>query len=128
MFQLLIFFMLSSSLTPYSLITLKSSAEPLTENDSNQSEGEGNDPERPAQASNKEMMFWFIGNRIVRVAGQEYTPDQLDDLAEAIGSQDNAGDVVIIVGSSALVQDVALALEALEGANVGSVQITREGI
>ena len=74
------------------------------------------------------MMFWFIGNRIVRVAGQEYTPDQLDDLAEAIGSQDNAGDVVIIVGSSALVQDVALALEALEGANVGSVQITREGI
>ncbi|MGY8791391.1 MAG: hypothetical protein ACKVKR_14105, partial [Pseudomonadales bacterium] len=90
--------------------------------------GEGNDPERPAQASNKEMMFWFIGNRIVRVAGQEYTPDQLDDLAEAIGSQDNAGDVVIIVGSSALVQDVALALEALEGANVGSVQITREGI
>ncbi|MGY8791390.1 MAG: hypothetical protein ACKVKR_14100, partial [Pseudomonadales bacterium] len=26
--------MLSSSLTPYSLITLKSSAEPLTENDS----------------------------------------------------------------------------------------------
>ena len=128
MFQLLIFFMLSSSLTPYSLITLKSGSDPSSQNKLSQSSTGGSDPDRPASTPGQETMLWFIGNGMVRVAGQEYNTNQFSDLAEAIGTQNNPGDVVIIVGSSARVQDVALALEALEGANVGAVQITRAGI
>ena len=128
MFQLLIFFMLSSSLTPYSLITLKSGADAVSENNSSQSMGEGENAKRSSSSASFKTMLWFIGDGIVRVAGQEYNIDQLRDLAEAIGSQENPGDLVLIVGSGARVQDVALALEALEGANVGAVQITREGI
>jgi biopolymer transport protein ExbD len=45
MFQLLIFFMLTSSLAPYSLITLKTAAKPVSEEDvADAGAGAGNDP------------------------------------------------------------------------------------
>ena len=127
MFQLLIFFMLSSSLTPYSLITLKSGSEKAPDETVGQNEGVGNDPDRPSPDATSDIVLWNVGNGIVRVAGQEYALEQLRDLAQAIGSQDSPGRVVLLVQDSARVQDVASALEALEGANVGAVQITREG-
>jgi biopolymer transport protein ExbD len=127
MFQLLIFFMLSSSLTPYSLITLKSGSEKAPEESAGQNDGPGNDPERPAPPANTDIVLWNVGNGLVRVGGQDYAIEQLGDLADAIGSQDNPGRVVLIVQDDARVQDVAGALEALDGANVGAVQITREG-
>lgn len=127
MFQLLIFFMLSSSLTPYSLITLKSGADNAAKEDADPGATTGSDVDRPAPPPSSDTLLWNVENGLVRVAGQDYNMEQLGDLADAIGSQANPGRVVLIVGSSARVQDVALALEALEGANVGAVQITREG-
>jgi biopolymer transport protein ExbD len=127
MFQLLIFFMLSSSLTPYSLITLKSGSENAPVKTAGKNEGAGNDPERPAPNATSDIVLWNVGNGLVRVAGQDYALEQLRDLAQAIGSQDSPGRVILIVQDSARVQDVAGALEALEGANVGAVQITRDG-
>ncbi|MBE1283400.1 MAG: biopolymer transporter ExbD [Rhodobacteraceae bacterium] len=129
MFQLLIFFMLSTSLTPYSLITLKSApADTVSEN---QAQGAGDassetSPPRPTSAG--DVALWTIGNGVVRAAGgMELAIEQVSDLAEAFSTQDNPASVVLIIEESARVQDVAYALEALENANVGSVQITRDG-
>ncbi|WP_299733492.1 biopolymer transporter ExbD [uncultured Tateyamaria sp.] len=126
MFQLLIFFMLSSSLAPYSLITLKTAAEPVSEEDATAA-GPGNDPNQPAPPTQAaDVTLWTVGNGTVRSAGLDYDIDQLSALAEAL-SEGAPGSVVLIVTSEARVQDVASALEALEGANVGAVQISRGG-
>lgn len=128
MFQLLIFFMLSSSLAPYSLITLKTAAEPVSEDDdAGPGAGPGNDPSQPAPpASATNTTIWTVNNGTVRSSGLDYNIDQLSALAEALG-EGSPGNVVLIVASDARVQDVASALEALEGANVGAVQISRGG-
>ena len=128
MFQLLIFFMLSSSLAPYSLITLKTAPQAMSEEDvENASAGAGNDDTQPApDASLAEVTLWTVGDGTVRSSGIEYTMDQLSDLADAVGP-DAPGRVVLLITGTARVQDVAHALEALEGANVGAVQISREG-
>jgi biopolymer transport protein ExbD len=130
MFQLLIFFMLSTSLTPYSLITLKTASGPAPDAEAAEPTGPGIDETKApaAPGANVDITLWWIGNGMVRTAGQDYGLDQLPDLADAIGSQNNPGSVILIVGESARVQDVAQALEALEGANVAGVQITRERV
>jgi len=126
MFQLLIFFMLSSSLAPYSLITLKTAPQGVSEEDAS-SAGPGNDPNQLAPPpSATDVTLWTVGNGSVRSAGIDYNIDQLSALAEALG-EGAPGSVVLIVTSQARVQDVANALEALEGANVGAVQISRGG-
>ncbi|MEO0402596.1 MAG: biopolymer transporter ExbD [Pseudomonadota bacterium] len=130
MFQLLIFFMLSTSLTPYSLITLKTASGPAPDAEAAENAGPGTDETQPAPpaGADNDITLWTITNGSVRTAGQDYDIDQLGELADAIGSQDFPGSVVLIVSDTARVQDVAQALEALEGANVAGVQITREGV
>lgn len=128
MFQLLIFFMLSTSLTPYSLITLKTAAGPAPDADAAQSQGAGTDATQPpAPSVNSDLILWTISDGLVRTSGQDFNIDQLGDLADAIGSAGVPGQVVLIITDTARVQDVAKALEALEGADVSGVQITREG-
>ncbi|WP_299287410.1 biopolymer transporter ExbD [uncultured Tateyamaria sp.] len=127
MFQLLIFFMLSTSLTPYSLITLKTASGPAPDAEQAQTGGTDESQPPPPPGVDADITLWTINNGTVRTAGQDYDITQLAELADAIGSQTAAGSVVLIVGETARVQDVAQALEALEGANVAGVQITREG-
>ena len=126
MFQLLIFFMLTTSLTPYSLITLKSVSEEAAQQES----GGAGTSDGPPQSANAgpAPTIWEIGNDTARIAGQVYQMEQLAELALAIGTQDQPGRVVLQVGLEARVQDVALALEALESANIDAVQITREAV
>jgi len=128
MFQLLIFFMLSTSLTPYSLLTLKTATAPASEDEA--PAGAATDPastEAPAPQTPPDRTLWTILNGTVRSAGVDYALDQLGPLADAIGSQDRPGDVVLIVTDEARVQDVAVAMEALQSANVAGVQIARDG-
>jgi biopolymer transport protein ExbD len=127
MFQLLIFFMLSTSLTPYSLLTIKSAPPEMAEESAPAGGGtDVTEPAAPASAAN--VALWTIGNGVVRAAGGlELDIEQVKDLAEAFSTQDNPANVVLIIQQNARVQDVTLALEALESANVGSVQITKDG-
>lgn len=129
MFQLLIFFMLTSSLAPYSLITLKTAPTAVSEDETEAlGAGPGADPTLSAprhQPGNTTL--WTVSNGTVRSAGLDYTLDQLADLAFAL-SEGRPGQVVLIVTNAARVQDVAQALEALEGANIGAVQISRGGV
>ena len=126
MFQLLIFFMLSSSLTPYSLITLRSGAEVAVEDATGAGEDEAPPPEETDIVS-AETELWTIDYQQVIVRGTVWDPDDLMELAAALGSEDAPVDVALIVRRNAEVQDVASVLEALQGANIASVRVTPEG-
>ncbi|WP_415919108.1 ExbD/TolR family protein [Tateyamaria sp. SN6-1] len=129
MFQLLIFFMLSTSLTPYSLVTLSTTADEAEETEAEAEpagpEDENAEREAPEAVSDSGVTIWNIGNGTVASNGQVFDIEQLPSLAEAIGSQDDPGEVVLVVGEEARVQDVASALEALDSAEVEAVQIAR---
>lgn len=127
MFQLLIFFMLSTSLTPYSLITLRSNADAPTE----EAAAPGSAVDETAQpdgsaAEDGRIRIWTLGFEVVTTAGATYEPEQLRDLAEAVSEQRDVGPVILIVTATARMQDVAAAMEALRSADIADVQITTE--
>jgi biopolymer transport protein ExbD len=125
MFQLLIFFMLTTSLTPYSLITIRTGEAAPTEEQETNGTGAGSKPSRPSQIGRTSI--WLVNEGIVSAKGQDYETGQLLELAKALGNQDDPGSVVIVVGVTARVQDVTMAMEALRNADITSVQITRDG-
>ncbi len=112
MFQLLVFFMLTSSLAPYSLMTLKPGATgtiPLA----------GEAREAPETTDPQDIAVWSLISGAIRVEGERIP---LDELPEILGSV-NLDRVVLITGRSATVQDVATALESLSVAGVPTVQL-----
>ena len=128
MFQLLIFFMLSSSLTPYSLITLRSGSEVAVEGEAGQETAEAQTPPpEDIQVVSGETVLWTIDHNAIIANGTVFDPEDLFALAEALGSEEAPADVVLIVRDEAQVQDVASVLEALQTANIASVQVTRSG-
>ena len=126
MFQLLIFFMLSSSLTPYSLVTLRSTTDAAKESAAEPSGAVDETAQTPAPSNTgPQVTIWSLGNATLTVDGQVFNITQLPELAEALGTQDAPGNVVILVTDEARVQDVASALEALNAAEVEAVQLAR---
>ncbi|QUJ78112.1 biopolymer transporter ExbD [Sulfitobacter albidus] len=129
MFQLLIFFMLTSSLTPFSLVTLRGSPDAAGASEPGAQTPQVEDASSSTPASDTTdtpgITIWTLGDGIVVVNEQIFSRDQLPELAEAIGTQDRPGKIVLLVGDLARVQDVASALDALQAAEVESVQITR---
>lgn len=121
MFQLLIFFMLSSNLAPYSLLTIRSgiSGEEGAQPSGAEIPDQLNQP--PANAA-----IWTVEAGQVVAGGQRFDPDQLPALAQALALQPDAA-VVLILRDTALVQDLSTVLEALTAAGVVSVQIAESG-
>lgn len=126
MFQLLIFFMLTTSLTPYSLLTLRHTAEAAPSEDTAAGAGRG-ETGQTAPASTRKITLWSLGDNAVTTGGQVYERSQLPDLADAMSTLGTPGTVIVVVTDAARVQDVAAALEALRRANIDAVQITTEG-
>ena len=118
MFQLLIFFMLSSSITPYSMLTLQSHAA------ATDTPGLGSEPgaEPAANPLPGEAALWNIENGEVIVGGQRFGFDSLADLAGVLRDQGTA-DVYLLPRQSAEVQDIVSVLEALSTAGIDAVQI-----
>ena len=119
MFQLLIFFMLSSSLTPFSLITVKGGA--VLE--------EASDPgeiaeiaERAEAGDTAEAAIWVIERGEVIAGRQRFGFDRLDELSETLRLVGTT-EVLIVARPVAEVQDVVRVLEALATAGVTSVQV-----
>ena len=121
MFQLLIFFMLSSNLAPYSLLTLRSGA---SGQEGAQASGDPTPPELAQPPAN--AAIWTVDAGTVLAGGQRFGPDNLTALAEALAQQPGAA-VVLILRDTAQVQDLAGVLEALTAAGVASVQIADSG-
>lgn len=124
MFQLLIFFMLSSSLTPYSLLTLKSAPETLAGTpDTPPPDGSGADGSG-AGAATPPSTLWTVEAGRLRIGGQPFEFDTVDALADALVSADPGARVTLVVRSRATVQDVTAVLEALRAAGVSAIQVT----
>lgn len=125
MFQLLIFFMLSSSLTPYSLLTVQSAqgqagAAPAQP-------GNAADDTAPPALQGGETVVWAIDKDAIVVGGQRFAFDTLGDLVDALAQADMPADVVLVVQRTARVQDVTTVLARLSLATVGAVRISTEG-
>ena len=118
MFQLLIFFMLSSNLAPYSLLTIRSGTAG--------EQGGGGDtstdvPQPPANAA-----IWTVDADEIIAGGQRFPLSSLPDLANALNADGNAS-VVLILRDTALVQDLTSVLEVLRISGIESVQIAKGG-
>jgi biopolymer transport protein ExbD len=122
MFQLLIFFMLSSSLTPYSMLTLQTAPE-MPDAAATASSAPGPGPGAPAPSGALEI--WRVDRDVIIANGQRLTFDQLDSLAEALGTTGRPAQVVLIVLPGARVQDVSTVLARLQRADVMSLQVSR---
>lgn len=118
MFQLLIFFMLTSSLTPYSLLPVQNGTA------SESRDAGGNDtaavPQPPT--SSQTMMTWTLEPGRIVVGGQVFELAQRDLLAEQL-AQSGTSEIVLVVSDTALVQDVATVLSWLSTTNVQSVRV-----
>ncbi len=115
MFQLLIFFMLSSSLTPYSLLTLRSGPGSQAAAGETEQAPEPGQPEDPAAT-------WTIENGAILAGGQRFGFDSLAGLA-GILAQRETPNVLLISTPRAQVQDIVTVLETLAAAQITSVQV-----
>jgi len=114
MFQLLIFFMLSSSLAPYALMTIRSG-----------SPGDFANTSEPTAASTATQFgtvaIWTISEEGLTISGQKFAFDDVPALAAAI--TDDTATILIILRETASVQDLAHVVEALTAAGLANVQI-----
>ncbi|MGH1369543.1 MAG: ExbD/TolR family protein [Maritimibacter sp.] len=120
MFQLLIFFMLSTGLTPYSLLALQSAlGDP-----GGDTAAAAQDAQTPPAPQPGEVALWQIQPDGIKVGGQVFGYEALDTLADALGTPGAAANVVLVVRPGAKVQDMTSVLARLSTANVGSVQVS----
>lgn len=123
MFQLLIFFMLASSLTPYSLIQVQSGAGPADP----VAAGVQTTAQTPSDAGGNDAVLWRVGAGNITIAAQSFPFDRLADLVANLGTPAAPADVVILIEREASVQDLTTVLEALQTGDVASVQIATQG-
>lgn len=121
MFQLLIFFMLTSSLTPYSLLTIRSGADAGT-TASDRSAAPSEDIVIPGENA----QIWSVEQDRITINNTVFTRADLPALAAAVG-QDQTSEVILIMAASAQVQDLTSVLEALTSAGVSAVKIAETG-
>jgi biopolymer transport protein ExbD len=119
MFQLLIYFMLSTSIIPYSLLS-------VTSGNLASGAGEGN-PEQAGDVSGAAgAALWSVGEREVIVGGQRFEMSQLTGLTAALVAAQTTR-VVLTVQPDADVQDLTSVLEALATAGIVEVLLSRIG-
>jgi len=116
MFQLLIFFMLSTSLAPYALLPLGGRAAPVP--------GDAGDvqPAEPQQVMATGPAIWHLGRGQIR-AGREWF--DLAELPSALALLSDAGvmDILLFVTDTANLQDLASVLEAVQAGGVARLQL-----
>jgi biopolymer transport protein ExbD len=116
MFQLLVFFMLSSSLAPYSLI-------PLTGGAAGASAIEGQAaPQAQAPDAGARVLVWHLSRGQVRAGDQVLPLEALRGLIPSLRADPGIG-VLIFPAASATVQDLARVTEVLAVAGITRVQI-----
>ncbi len=119
MFQLLIFFMLSSTLSPYSLIALTGGAA------AGQSSVTGQPDARAAPPKpNDALVIWHLSRGHVRAGDQNLPLAELASLMPAL-EQQGIKDVLVFPTRSATVQDIATVLEVLGLHGVASVRLVQ---
>ncbi len=113
MFQLLIFFMLSTSLAPYSLITLGTPVAPT---------GQSTAEPEAAGGGAQSIVIWHIGRGELR-AGSAVLP--LDALPQVIPALKEKGleEILLFTTPVATTQDVATVIEAIRVGEVAKLRL-----
>jgi biopolymer transport protein ExbD len=119
MFNLLIFFMLSSNITPYSLLALKGA---VTLPGDGAGDGTG-----AAQPAGADAAVWTVTKGQIIANGQPFAMDQADDLTQIL-MQAGTQNIVLIVRPEAEVQDLTSVLEALSAGGITQVQLAGGGV
>ncbi|MCL1629191.1 biopolymer transporter ExbD [Roseibaca sp. V10] len=117
MFQLLLFFMLTSSLAPYALLPL-SAAGPSAGQTLRDTPTPPQSPAPPAEA----QVIWHLERGEIR-AGQVRIP--LSALPEAVAAlrRDAVSDLVVFVTRTAEARDLALLIENVQDSGIARVQL-----
>jgi biopolymer transport protein ExbD len=116
MFQLLIFFMLSSSLSPYSLI-------PLAGGPMGQSDLTGEvAPPTPAPEAGTQVAVWHLARGSLRAGAQTIALDDLPGVMPALLAS-GVVQVLLFPSRAATVQDIATTLEVLGSNGIDKVQL-----
>ena len=116
LFQLLIFFMLSSNLASYSMLPLRSGA---LQGESGQNEVAGTGT---AVTGASTTAIWTLNPDGITASGQRFGLDRIHMLAEALAQQ-KTQHVLIILRPEVPVQNIATVLELLSAHGISSVQI-----
>lgn len=123
MFQLLIFFMLSANLTPYSLLTIRNGALGGGSGAAAAATPEGGG----IRVSNPmATAVWSVGADSVVANGQRFPVDRLDDLAAALKLQ-NTPEVLLVSQRGATVQMLVTILEILAQNGITAVRVAEGG-
>jgi biopolymer transport protein ExbD len=119
MFNLLIFFMLSSNITPYSLLPLKGTVA-LPGDGAGAGDG-------LAQPSGADAAVWTVTKGEIIANGQLFSMDQADDLTDIL-TQAGTQSIVLVIRPEAEVQDLTTVLEALSAGGITQVQLSGRGV
>lgn len=114
MFQLLIFFMLSSSLAPHAMLTIRSGGDASVANTANGSSAE-------TGTAMGDVAIWNVSDAGVAIGGQMFRYADLPALTDALATRDIT--VLVLVRDSADVQGLTQVVEALTVAGITKVQI-----
>ncbi|WP_157994781.1 ExbD/TolR family protein [Paracoccus tegillarcae] len=123
MFQLLVFFMLSANLTPYSLLSLRAGAVAGGATDQT---GTAEDEADPRALSPGETAIWSISRESIVASGQRFGFDALPRLTQAIERAGTAR-VLLVTRPDAQVQGIVSVLEALAANGITDVQLASSG-
>lgn len=120
MFQLLVFFMLSANLTPYSLLSLRAGT---VGGGTPGDEPAGSDQQINAPAlSVGDTAIWSVSRESIVASGQRFGFDALPQLAEAMQTAGTAR-VLLVTRPDAQVQGLVSVLEVLAAHGITDVQI-----
>lgn len=125
MFQLLIFFMLSANIAPYSMLDVRTGA---------LSGGGGTTPDpdsetQPGRTTDiRSTAVWTLDETgTILASGQRFDPARLAALADALTAQ-GTRDVLVVLRRDVAVQQLVTVLQTLAARGITSVQIASGGI
>ena len=120
MFQLLVFFMLSTNLTAYSILSIKTgtvAGDAPAQTATDDAAAPDNSLAQPRVTA-----IWTLNTDGVTARGQRFGPDKLQALADVTAAQ-GTQHVLIVVRPKVRVQEVVNVLELLSARGIASVQI-----
>ena len=125
MFQLLIFFMLSANIAPYSMLNVRTGA---------LSGGGGTTPDpdsetQPGRTTDiRSTAVWTLDETgTILASGQRFEPARLAALADALTAQ-GTRDVLVVLRRDVAVQQLVTVLQTLAARGITSVQIASGGL
>lgn len=113
MFQLLIFFMLSTSLAPYSLITLAAPVAPT---------GQSTAPPEAPGGGARSIVIWHVGRGELRAGAATLPLDALPQLIPAL-KDEGLEEILLFTTPAATTQDLATVIEAIRVGEVARLRL-----